>query len=1100
MEYRHITTLRAPQAVFTRNIADLTTVSTAQGTWLYGATHVGGGIGAFSLTAADVPIRYLSGAAYSQSARYLDRPQVELLTIGGRQVVAGIGVLSPNGFSHGLDTIGRPEALSQSSSTALSQGFGNFVAQNNALTELGQFSASGRDYLYSVANNQLGYDIWQMQGDGRITKAAQVTLPFSGAPANAEIDKLVVLSLGAKQFLVGTSALANALTLQAINADGSFGAIRILSSETGIGLNQPTQIEAVTVAGVSFLVVGSARSSSLTTLRVTSGGDLLPLDHIIDERTTRFDGVTAMSSLMMDGRAFVFVGGRDSGISVFTVVPDGTLLHLLTLADEDGRSMANVSAISAAAIGGKIALFVSSTTEAGITQFSLDPGKIGVTAAVGAGSHTGGTNGDLLMAGVATTTLDGRDGNDILVSGGGTLRMNGGSGRDVFVIASLEGRTTITDFEYGVDRLDLSNLGMIRSTMQIAMSQHSWGLRMRIGDSYIDIRSHDGRPMERWQFTDAMFPHAHYAPPSTGNTAYGSAWNDTLLAGSPVSRLFGRGGNDVLLGAAGNDYLNGGAGNDTLTGGGGNDTLWGEDGNDLLRGNEGNDQFWGGAGNDQLWGGTGRDILRGEGGDDRLWGEGDDDTLYGGDGNDLLYGDAGNDLLDGGSGNDQLFGGDGNDRLVVTSGANRLHGGAGNDSMVGGSGPDSLFGGLGRDTLRGGGGHDRLYGENDHDFLFGGTGNDRLYGQTGNDLLYGEDGDDLLDGGPGDDRLYGQNGNDLLDGRDGDDLLYGGAGNDTLYGNTGNDRLSGGDGNDRLDGHAGDDWLHGNNGNDTLYGNAGNDSLYGGEGRDLLRGQAGNDGLAGGSGNDALYGDAGNDRLYGNGDHDKLWGGEGNDTLWGGTGNDALYGEAGNDRLLGGTGLDTLYGGAGNDTLYGGNGASRLYGDSGHDRLYGGTGADSLNGGLGNDFLSGSAGNDTLWGGDGRDTLWGGTGHDLLRGASGADRLEGGSGNDTLHGGAGADTMRGGAGRDVFIFNQRADFDRATDLVLDFTRGQDRLDLRGMGLSYIGKAGFSGVPQIRAEQQDGSTTLRIDINGDRLADLTIKLQGLAGFGADDLLL
>ncbi|MDN3713191.1 hypothetical protein QWZ10_18240 [Paracoccus cavernae] len=60
----------------------------------------------------------------------------------------------------------------------MSQGVGSFLGQNNALVEMGQFSAGGKDYLYSVANNQLGYDIWQMLSDGRIAKASQVTLPF----------------------------------------------------------------------------------------------------------------------------------------------------------------------------------------------------------------------------------------------------------------------------------------------------------------------------------------------------------------------------------------------------------------------------------------------------------------------------------------------------------------------------------------------------------------------------------------------------------------------------------------------------------------------------------------------------------------------------------------------------------------------------------------------------------------------------------------------------------------------------------------------------------------------------------------------------------
>ena len=1100
MDYTHIITLTAPQAAFTRNIADLMVATSEHGAWLYGATHIGGGIGAFALASADQAITFLSGAAYSQSATYLDRPRVELLTIDGRPVIAGIGVLSPNGFSHAIAQNGRLEGLPQALSLGMSQGVGSFLGQNNALVEMGQFSAGGKDYLYSVANNQLGYDIWQMLSDGRIAKASQVTLPFSGAPANAEINKLVVLEVGSKQFLIGASALANSLSLQEINANGTFGTVRILSAETGIGLNQPTQLEAVTVAGVSYLVVGSAQSSSLTTMRVTAAGDLLPLDHIIDERSTRFSGVTAMTSLVVDGRAFVFVGGKDSGISVFTVMPNGTLLHLLTLADQDGWSMANVSAISAAFIGGKIALFVSSTTEAGITQFSLDPGKIGLTAAVGAGRQSGTAFGDLLVAGPDTTDLSGGAGNDMLVTGGGTLSMTGGAGADVFVVAALEGRTTITDFEYGIDRLDLSNLGMIRSTMQVKMIETSWGMRFRINDMYVDIRSHDGRPLDAGLFTNAMFPHAHYAPPSTGNTVYGSAWDDTLMVSALVSRLFGMGGNDVLLGAAGADFLNGGAGNDTLGGGAGHDTLMGEEGNDLLRGNGDNDRLWGSAGQDSLYGGTGSDTIYGDTGNDLLWGEEDDDTLFGGEGNDTLYGDGGNDHLDGGIGNDLLFGGDGDDTLISLSGANTLNGGNGNDSIVGGSGVDSLVGGMGDDTLRGGAGNDRLFGEPGNDLLFGGAGNDVISGQAGNDTLHGEDGNDQLYGGTGEDRLSGNAGNDTLYGEDGNDVLFGGSGNDVLRGQNGNDTLNGEDGDDLLYGGDGNDLLAGHGGNDTIIGETGNDIIYGHAGNDRLHGQGGNDAIAGGTGNDTLYGDAGNDWLSGEQGNDVIFGGDGNDRLLGGLGNDTLDGGTGNDTLSGNDGLDLLRGGTGNDSLIGGNGSSRLYGDAGHDRLFGGLNGDFLDGGDGNDFLNGGGGNDSLWGGFGADTLLGDQGFDFLRGGSGADSLDGGLGNDTLHGGPGSDTLRGGFGHDVFLFRERADFDRSVDIVTDFARGQDKLDFRGLGLAYIGKTGFSGGPQIRADQQSGMTILQIDIDGNKSFDLTIKLQGVTGFGAADLLL
>ncbi|WP_280952025.1 cadherin domain-containing protein [Methylobacterium sp. V23] len=84
-------------------------------------------------------------------------------------------------------------------------------------------------------------------------------------------------------------------------------------------------------------------------------------------------------------------------------------------------------------------------------------------------------------------------------------------------------------------------------------------------------------------------------------------------------------------------------------------------------------------------------------------------------------------------------------------------------------------------------------------------------------------------------------------------------------------------------------------------------------------------------------------------------------------------------------------------------------------------------------------------GGAGNDTLDGGAGADTLKGGAGNDALMGGDGNDVLWGGAGNDTLSGNGGADVFVFSA---LDGAeSDLILAFRPGEDRLDLRRLGLT-----------------------------------------------------
>ncbi|MBC1327846.1 Calx-beta domain-containing protein, partial [Trichormus variabilis] len=77
------------------------------------------------------------------------------------------------------------------------------------------------------------------------------------------------------------------------------------------------------------------------------------------------------------------------------------------------------------------------------------------------------------------------------------------------------------------------------------------------------------------------------------------------------------------------------------------------------------------------------------------------------------------------------------------------------------------------------------------------------------------------------------------------------------------------------------------------------------------------------------------------------------------------------------------------------------------------------------------------------DQLFGGLGNDTLRGFNGNDVLFGEQGDDRFEGGRGDDTFYSGAGNDVFNLEQLQD----NDVVIDFVRGQDKIDLRSLNIS-----------------------------------------------------
>ena len=77
--------------------------------------------------------------------------------------------------------------------------------------------------------------------------------------------------------------------------------------------------------------------------------------------------------------------------------------------------------------------------------------------------------------------------------------------------------------------------------------------------------------------------------------------------------------------------------------------------------------------------------------------------------------------------------------------------------------------------------------------------------------------------------------------------------------------------------------------------------------------------------------------------------------------------------------------------------------------------------------------------GTGNDTIYGNEVDNLLFGNDGNDGLIGEEGNDTLIGASGSDWLVGGEGEDIFVFVPEGLSD--WDIILDFTRGEDKIDL-----------------------------------------------------------
>ncbi|WP_158292378.1 calcium-binding protein [Paracraurococcus ruber] len=239
-----------------------------------------------------------------------------------------------------------------------------------------------------------------------------------------------------------------------------------------------------------------------------------------------------------------------------------------------------------------------------------------------------------------------------------------------------------------------------------------------------------------------------------------------------------------------------------------------------------------------------------------------------------------------------------------------------------------------------------------------------------------------------------------------------------------------------------------------------------------------------------------------------------------------------------------IFGTPGGDTLSAPDEGGLVLGFGGNDRLHGGRGNDLLMGGDGDDLLRGEAGrfvtDDPATRQGGNDLLCGGIGNDTLQGEGGNDTLMGGAGADVLAGGFGRDMLAGGAGADRFVFGvvvnhdpqgpgfyQAAELDtglgQAADLILDFTQGEDLIDLSAINFfqrrppsdiafDFLGTGAFTATPghaELRYEIRGNTTVIQMDgtllrnpdrIQPDGQPDGEIVLAGVHALTASDFIL
>lgn len=554
---------------------------------------------------------------YALSRSELRLIEVEIAADGTQSVAGAIPVAGP--FAAGsqpllgqvwtaagemrLTLAGLPAANGQSVTLAPDGALGNQAAIPGAATLVAPagLDLGGTPAMISGRAGAGGLDLFTDTGSGLSWRAG---LDDTTDRNLADVAASVAFEIGLTDYVATVSATENGL-----NIVGAGTATLVQSGALGNGeglpVGLPTDLDVVQRLNETLLVIAASGSSSLSVVSVAVGGVPILADHVLDSPGTYFQSASAVAAIAYGDFAYVAAGGGEGGLSLFTLLPGGRLVHVASLADDATTTLYRISDIELAIAGSALQIYGSSLWEAGLTRISHDLSGLGaVVVADGTGAAVTGTSADDQLIGSAVgDAIAGGAGADILFDGAGSDVLTGGGGADLFVLHPDGVSDLITDFQRGTDKLDLSAFDFLYDIGQLSIVPTSTGATLSHGNEVIHLTTSDALPLTAGELTNADILNVDRPPLlAVGQTISGGLGPDVLNGGAGPDTIQGAGGDDLLFGQFGADSITGGAGADAIDGGGGDDILRGQSEADTLAGGEGNDLIFGDAGDDVIYG------------------------------------------------------------------------------------------------------------------------------------------------------------------------------------------------------------------------------------------------------------------------------------------------------------------------------------------------------------------------------------------------------------------------------------------------------------------------------------------------------------------
>ena len=376
-----------------------------------------------------------------------------------------------------------------------------------AVSSVAALQLNGATYLATAAHDRGTLEILHLSPDAAPRLVARAV---DGPKAVLDgVSDLVSLTLEDDLFLIAASGRKDGLSSFRVDPGGGLALADTLTAKDGLWVSGLDALAVAEVGGASYVIAGSAAAGSLSVIRINPLGVMFVTDHLLDDRSTRFDHVSQIETVSHLGRSFLVAGGGDGGISLLELLPGGKLFHHQSLEAQAGWAgfAGGVSGLSVTLRDGALDIFVAGA--GGLARFAVAMETLGplIGGSAAADRLTGTAADDLILGGGGTDTLEGGAGDDLLIASAQNSLLTGGAGADIFRLLPGTGLAVITDFERGIDRIDLSEWGRLYDISALSISARKYGALISFGDQTLRVSQTGGGSIDVgvWTQDDFLF-------------------------------------------------------------------------------------------------------------------------------------------------------------------------------------------------------------------------------------------------------------------------------------------------------------------------------------------------------------------------------------------------------------------------------------------------------------------------------------------------------------------------------------------------------------------------------------------------------------------